>query len=318
MIEQMKAIQNLMMWGALVSAMCFSSCSNDEETDVNNGAVRITAAIGHDAVATPASRAAGTQWAAADAIGIFMVNHGATTLAGATGNKQYVTTRGDGAFTPAAGHEIYYPMDNSAVDFIAYYPYADNATLGTSLDITIATTQTDATQAATDLMWAKADNSGSGYTKDGNATVALTFGHCLSKLTMHCKVDPSVGAPALLDLTTVTIRGMNTSAGFDLAAGALGAASGTPADIAPRKLSAAPAGFHGAYDAIVLPAAYAAGNLAVDFTIYGEDFTWNVDPVTFLPGYEYIYEVTITRTKVTATGTIKPWNPVNKGPVTAE
>lgn len=186
-------------------------------------------------------------------------------------------------------------------------------------ELGIATTQTDATQAATDLMWAKADNNGSGYTKGRNTTVALTFGHCLAKLTMNCKVDASVGAPEVLDDGTVTIHGMNTGMIFAFASGTVRVMPNSFADITPRKAATVPAGFHATYDAIILPDAYADGQVTVDFTTAGgETFTWNVGAITLEPGHEYIYEVTITRTKVVANCTIKPWDTENKGPVTAE
>lgn len=318
---KMKLKKTILLMTTLAVAALIISCTNDnDEATANDGAVRFTAGIGREAVATPQTRAAGTEWAAMDKIGIFMVDHGTTSIAEAAQNKQYVTDKGDGAFTPAVGHEIYYPMDNNhAVDFIAYYPYRDDASTNAQLEIEIATTQTDATQAATDLMWTKADNSGSGYTKGRNTTVALTFGHCLAKLTMNCKVDASVGAPEVLDAATVTIHGMNTLMRFTPGLGILGVVPNSPADITPRKAATVPAGFHATYDAIILPDAYADGQLAVDFTTAGgETFTWNVGAIDLEPGHEYIYEVTITRTKVVANCTIKPWDTVNKGPVTAE
>ena len=121
MIEIMKAIKNLVMLSTFAGAMCFSSCSNDEDVnEVNNGEVRFTAGIGHQAVATPAaSRAADTAWDAGDKIGIFMVKHGETTIAESASNKKFTTATGDGNFTPVTGYEIYYPMDASPVDFIS-------------------------------------------------------------------------------------------------------------------------------------------------------------------------------------------------------
>lgn len=317
---KMKLKKTILLMTTLAAAALITSCTNDnDETTANDGAVRFTAGIGREAVATPQTRAAGTAWGAGDEIGIFMVDHGSTHIAEDADNKQYVTDKSDGAFTPAVGHEIYYPMDNNhAVDFIAYYPYREDIDFSTVLEIEIATTQTDATQAATDLMWAKADNNGSGYTKGRNTTVALTFGHCLAKLKMNCKVDASVGAPEVLDGGTVTIHGMNTFMKFSFFLGALEVMSNSIEDITPRKAATVPAGFHATYDAIILPNAYADGQVTVDFTTAGETFTWNVGDITLEPGHEYIYEVTITRTKVVANCTIKPWDTENKGPVTAE
>lgn len=300
-----------------LAAVCLASCDKNEDISANDGAVHFSASIGHEAVATPQSRAAGTAWHPGDDIGIFMVGHGTATIADFHAeNRQYTTATGDGNFTPVGNAHIWYPMDNSAVDFIAYYPYADGAKLSTDLKVKIAADQTDKTQRATDLMWAKANNSGTGYTKDANKKVEFTFGHCLSKLTMNCTVDASVGDGSLLDNATVTIKGMNTVSTFDLRTGTLSGIPGTPADIAPRKLATAT--FHGTYDAIILPGAYVADALTVEFTLNGEPFVWNVEAMEFKPGHEYIYKVRITRTGVSATGTITQWSSVEKDEVTAE
>lgn len=313
----MKSKKTIVMLSAL-AALCLTSCNNDDEVSVNEGKVRFTASIGKEAVATPQSRAAGTEWASGDEIGIFMVNHGTTDIADGAENRQYTTAKGTGQFTPVTGNEIYYPMDNSAVDFIAYYPHSDGAQLATVLPIEIALAQTGDTQRDTDLMWAKANNATKGYTKDAPTTVDFTFGHCLSKLTMNCTVDASVGDASLLADAKVTIKGMNTVNTFDLRTATLGATPTTVADIAPRRLSDATVGYHGTYDAIILPAAYADNALKVEFTINGETFVWDVEAVEFKPGHEYIYKVKITRTGVTATGTITPWTPVDKDEVTAD
>ena len=168
-------------------------------------------------------------------------------------------------------------------------------------------------------MWAKANNdNGKGYNKVRNATVAFTFGHCLSKLTMNCKLDASVGV-ANLDGAKVTIHGMNTVSTFDLKTGKQHGTPENPADITPRKLATPTANFDATYDAIILPAGYSAGAVTVDFEIGSDTYTWNVDTVTFEAGNEYIYEVEITRSNVKVTGTINPWNPVtHQGPVYAE
>ena len=319
MIEIMKAIKNLVMLSTFAGAMCFSSCSNDEDVnEVNNGEVRFTAGIGHQAVATPAaSRAADTAWDAGDKIGIFMVKHGETTIAESASNKKFTTATGDGNFTPVTGYEIYYPMDASPVDFIAYYPHANAVTLDADIPVEIATTQTTASQATCDLLWARANGtSGNGYNKESTSAVALTFGHCLTKITMNCKLDASVGV-SNLDAATVTIKGMNARNTFDLKTGTLGTPA-KPTAITPRKLAAPVATYAATYDAIILPATYAADVVSVDFGIGNETFTWDAKATTFKPGTEYIYEVTIRRTGVTAEGTITPWEPINKGGVIAE
>ena len=208
-------------------------------------------------------------------------------------------------------------MDASPVDFIAYYPHANAVTLDADIPVEIATTQTTASQATCDLLWARANGtSGNGYNKESTSAVALTFGHCLTKITMNCKLDASVGV-SNLDAATVTIKGMNARNTFDLKTGTLGTPA-KPTAITPRKLAAPVATYAATYDAIILPATYAADVVSVDFGIGNETFTWDVKATTFKPGTEYIYEVTIRRTGVTAEGTITPWEPINKGGVIAE
>lgn len=318
----MNVIRSLTTLCALAGAVCLSSCSSDDVADVSNdGRVRFTAGIGNQAVATaPATRASGSEWASGDAIGIFMVEHGTVDVEKDDKNKKFITLGGNDVFTPTTGNEIYYPMiDNKKVDFIAYYPYKENVSFTTALSVTIATDQTTTdAQAGCDLMWAKADKNGNGYTKDADAAtpVAFTFGHCLAKLTMNCTVDASVGAT--FNNATVTISGMNTQSTFDLKTATLGAPENEQA-IIPRKLATPNKDFDATYDAIILPGSYGANKLSVTFDISGEPFIWQVDAIEFEPGKEYIYEVVIRRTGVSATGTITPWDPVTKDdPVYAE
>lgn len=313
----MKSKKTIVILSAL-AAVCLSSCDKNEEVSAGDGTVRFTAGIGKDAVATPQTRASGTAWGAGDNIGIFMVGHGTTVITESATNKKYTTATGNGTFTPVTGNEIYYPTNEVApVDFIAYYPHRDAATLTADIPVDIPAAQTDATQADADLMWARADNATAGYTKETASPVKFTFGHCLSKLTMNCTLDANVAA-AMPAAATVTIHGMHTHNTFDLATATLGTTSSTVADIAPRRLTTIPANTDAVYDAIILPGKYAANVLAVDFTIGSEVFTWDVDAIEFEPGHEYIYNVTITRTGVKAEGTIVGWEPVDKGKVTAE
>lgn len=300
---------------ALTGAMMVASCSkSDDIQDGDKQPVRFSGAIEGQVAATPASRAADDQWGN-DAIGVFMVEHGGTTVSESVVNFQYTTT-GNGNFTPASS-VIYYPM-SGAVDFIAYYPYADGVTLDKTIAVTIGD-QTDAGQPTFDLLYAKADKGGSGYTKEDKDAVALKFDHKLAKIVMNCKADASVGATSLNDMT-VTIKGTNSKNTFDLKTGTLGTAE-TPADVTARKIATAD-GFGASYDAIIMPGEYGANTIIVEFTIDGETFTWDVSEAhaKFDGGNEYTYAVNITRTGVSVSGSITPWKTDgnNRGEVTAE
>lgn len=309
----------MILWGGIMLAAALTSCDKNEEAAVlDNGQVRFTASISKEAVAKPQSRAAGTQWAAGDDIGIFMVNHGTNAIAEGSDNRQYTTLAGNGIFTPVLDNEIFYPMNlATTVDFIAYYPYQEGSKLGSTFPVKVSGTQTAASQAEIDMMWAKADNGGNGYTKENKTGVALNFSHRLSKLTMNCKLDPSIGVSSMPDDATVTIKGMYQEIEIAFEDARLIPINGTD-DISPRRFDTAPTGFHAAYDAIIVPMSYAAGEVTVDFIINGEPFIWKVEGTQFESGSNHVYEVLITRTGIKATGSIQDWTTVVKGPVIAE
>lgn len=302
----------LVMMGAAVLMFGLASCSvNDDIGDDNQPqAVRFSGGIANQALpdGAPTTKAAGTVWGN-DAIGIFMVKNGDVSTVHAA-NKQY-TTQGDGNFTAVAGNEIYFPLTGPAVDFIAYYPYDGGSTLTTPINVEIATEQTDANQPDFDLLWAKAYNSGSGYTK-ATPNVALAFEHKLSKIVMNCTAHASVTAP-LTDMT-IRIEGMKTKNTFDLSNGAMSGTADTPANIAPRMID------NGSkYDAIILPETYAANAVTVTFTLTnGEPYVWKVPAVTFGSGKEHVYTITLKKTGVEVTGTINPWTSGTGGSGTAE
>ncbi len=313
---------------AIALATLLASCGKETPNENPGGpvAVSFTAGIEEaaagDPAALPSTRASGTEWADGDAIGIFMVGHGGATVAEGAANRQYVTapggsagssSAGDGAFAPAtAADAMYYPMDGSAVDFVAYYPFAADASLDTPLPVAVATAQSADNQSTFDLLWAKADT---GYSKNSSGAVALSFGHSLAKIVMNTVAGTGVAAADLAGMT-VSITGMNTRASFDLSDGTLDA-PGTPAAITPRTATDG-----SAYDAIILPGSYSADAVKVLFTLdgSGETFTWTLTAAeaAFEAGSEYIYEVTLSRTGVSVTGTITPWNTIDRLGVTAE
>ena len=86
---------NYLFIGKVVLMM--TACSNDEnETQVNDGRVAVSFAGG--ITLTRATTDAGE---ANDGIGIYMLEHGTKTVADGAANRKYVTTAGNGEFTPA-------------------------------------------------------------------------------------------------------------------------------------------------------------------------------------------------------------------------
>jgi hypothetical protein len=269
-------------------------------------AVRFSSNIGGLAslVRSSALKASGTAWAGNDAIGVFMVNHGSNDVRNEATNKRYVTATGNGNFAPAAADTIYYPVNGDKVDFIAYYPYVSSiSTLGAYA----VNVSDQSAPAAIDLLYAKADNSSAGYDESNTSSVALTFSHKLSKLTLNIAAPTAstlITAPDLASMT-VSIAGLNTQASFNLAAGTLGAAS-APAAITPYVVTAG-----AKYEAILLPGDFSGVSVTFGVTAGSSpgNYVWNIPNGAFEAGKEYVYSVSFTGASndVSVTGVINPW-----------
>ena len=106
-----------------MAALMIAACSNNEnEPQVDDGRIAVSFA---GEITLP--RATTDTWEANDGIGIYMLEHGMKTVTDGATNRKYVTTAGDGKFTPAGTEQtIYFPLNaDEKVDFIAYYPQTD-------------------------------------------------------------------------------------------------------------------------------------------------------------------------------------------------
>lgn len=301
---------------AIVAAsVAFTSCDKNATTVQNNdGKVRFTSGIN----ATPGSRATidadgNSLWEAGDPVGIYMVEHGTADVVGDNANVKYTAAQAGPSTTfTDAGDAIYFPMDEAQeVDFIAYHPYNAAVTGFTyPVDLSVQTSQT-----AIDLMTAKADKSGAGYTKaDGRTGMVMNFAftHQLAKLVMNVTKDASVSDK----ITAVSIIGMNTTATYDLTVVGGITSPGTPAAITPCTVTA-----EQKYEAILLPVGSLTAAHTVTFTTdSGETYVWKMSQQ--IPQLEagkiYTYDVNVTKYAVTASGSINNWEVGSKGSGTAE
>lgn len=284
-----------------VAALTFAACSNNENeltgTDGQPVPVEFTASVG-----VTETRAVDQTWSPADAIGIFMVKAGQTFLpeqiSEGAENIRYVVDAGKTNGFKADGSTIYYPMDDSEVDFYAYYPQGSVTKEETTAHYLYAVnvaTQTD--QEALDLMYS--DNV-KGKKKTDKAA-ALTFKHQLCKIVLT--VEPGEGvSDSDLDGLTVKVNGQKTTATFDLTSGVL-KDDAAAADITLYKQADAYV-----YEAILLPA---AASRTFEFDLNnGHDapFTWDMNK-ELAGGSKYTYTVRLNRTGVEVTGQIEAWNP---------
>ena len=280
----------------LIGGLSLSACSN-EEMPVDNGRVALQVTSGIQ------TRAYDNQWEADDRIGIF--GHPQDADQTAWSNVQYVTSNGgsNGSFAPAPYETtIYLPVDDSKLDFIAYYPY--KADLGNDNIYTVdVTDQSD--QGNIDLMAA------SKQTADRiNPKVAFNFVHKLSKIEFTFKAGDGMAAADLAGMK-VQLTNQQPKATFDVTKpeGEVSVITGEPATIT---LLTATDGTSS--EGIVLPSAnFDDMTLQLELTS-GESFNWELSNSTaekFEAGHKYVYNITVNRSDLGVTSTIADWEEGN-------
>ena len=285
----MKTMTKFLALPLLVGAMV--SCSTEDtapSTQNDKVAVQFTGSISVN------TSAAGTAWAEGDRIGIFMTGTkqplSADAIQEGVDNFCY-QSNGSIGFSPISGGKtIFFPIDGD-VDFYSYYPHT------TVSDYKVALNVRDQTkQEAIDFMYAKTE----GCNK-ANPQVDLKFFHKLSNLVLE--VQPGSGLTQEdLKKMTVTVKGQNTKATFNLADGTISGEE-NPADITMKTTEAGKL-----YEAILLPTEEASRVIEFDLQNgYDAPFVWTM-PVKLEGGNRYHYTVVkLSRSAVDISGTIKPW-----------
>lgn len=302
--------QSILMVAAL---LLLAGCSNDNEgaaTPEGDGRVALEVSSGIE------SRAYDNKWESDDAIGIYMLKTGTATISEGAENRRYFTADGGSAFTATTEQTIYFPLDGSKVDFIAYYPYQKTLTNGAfTLDIS---TQTDLS--AIDLMTAGTKTTEAEPLDKNHYKVHFKFAHRLTKLELNISNGRGITAENLKGLK-VEVTNQRTSGSYDPLFEAFGVDS-KPVQTVELNTNA-----DGTLaQAILLPTTMDGINPIVAgreflFTLKstGEVFRWSVpDDKSFERGDKNIYNITINRSGVEVTATIEKWNEVDNGEIEAE
>ena len=285
----MKKMTKFFALALLAGAMV--SCSTEDTTpSTQNGkvAVQFTGGINVN------TRAAGVAWADGDKIGIFMTDTkqplSADAISEGVDNVCY-QSNGSIAFSPVSGGKtIFFPIDGD-VDFYSYYPHTTVSDYKVALDVTDQTKQE-----AIDFMYAKTE----GCNK-ATPQVFLKFYHKLSNLVLE--VQPGNGLTEEdLKKMTVTVKGQNTKATFNLADGTI-SGEGNPTDIKMKTTQAGKL-----YEAILLPTEEASRVIEFDLNNgYDAPFVWTM-PAKLEGGNRYHYTVVkLSRSAVDISGNIEPW-----------
>ena len=278
-----------------LAALLLTACQNDEETMQTDARVALQVTSGIQ------TRAYDATWEANDEIGIFGFTQGDAPAQAYT-NVRYVTTGGDGAFTPD-GTTIYLPTDGSSLDFVAYYPYTATAMTDGVYTVNV-TDQSD--QSAIDLMAA-----GTQTADRSKNTVAFNFEHKLSKIVLTFKPGDGMALSELAGMK-VQLTNQQPKATFDVTQpdGEVVVGTNTPATLT---LNTDADGMSS--EGIVLPSANFDGmTLHLELSDGGGFFNWDLNNSKadkFEAGKKYVYDITVNRSRLDVTATIEDWAPGN-------
>lgn len=276
-------------------ALSLAACNNEEITPNPDTRVALQVTSGIQ------TRAYNTTWEAGDDIGIFGFTQGDASTE-AYSNVRYVTTGGDGAFTPD-GTTIYLPTDGSSLDFVAYYPHATDLENG----IYMVDVEDQSDQSTIDLMAA-----GTQTANRIKNTVTFNFEHKLSKIVLTFK--PGDGM-ALSELTGMKVQLTNQQlkATFDVTQpdGEVVVGTNTPATLTLNTDADGTSS-----EGIVLPSANFDGmTIHLELSDGGSFFNWDLNNSQnadkFEAGKKYVYDITVNKTRLDVTATITDWTPGN-------
>lgn len=192
----MKRFNILLVMSALIGS--FTSCSQDTENDFVPSAQVVNFDVNISKTRT-VTEGKVTSFIEDDQIGVFGMKRGTTEILNP--NVKYAYTD-NGKWL--ADKSITYPLDNSPINFYAYYPYGDYQT--THFDFVISSDQSkDNGYEQSDLLLAKNEEA-----LPGDGAVSLQFKHLMAMI----EVKPVL--PNGVTLTAVTLLHAATTSSVDL------------------------------------------------------------------------------------------------------
>lgn len=189
--------------GLLMALQACNANRSDSPTGETQREIYFTSSIDDRA----ASRASNNHWDEGDRIGVFMLKTDDKQVEAA--DVPYLTSKGDGYFTPA-GTPLTYPEDGSKVDLIAYYPYDETATDYQQYTVDVTN---QSKQEAIDFMVSN-NLTGRDFSL---GTSNLQFRHLLSKVVVNIVPD---GEGSINSIQAVA-KALHTQATVNLSDGTL-------------------------------------------------------------------------------------------------
>lgn len=277
-----------------LATLLLTACQNDEETMQTDARVALQVTSGIQ------TRAYDDLWEENDDIGIFGFTQGDAPAQAYT-NVRYVTTGGNGAFTPD-GTTIYLPTDGSSLDFVAYYPHTTDLENG----IYTVDVEDQSDLSTIDLMAA-----GMQTANRIKNTVTFNFEHKLSKIVLSFDAGDGMALSELAGMK-VQLTNQQTLATFNVTQpdGEVVVGTNTPATLT---LNTTDDGMSS--EGIVLPSAnFDSMTLHLELEDGGSFFNWDLNNSKadkFEAGKKYVYDITVNRSRLDVTATIEDWAPGN-------
>ena len=275
--------------------LSLAACNNEEITPNPDTRVALQVTSGIQA------RAYNATWEANDEIGIFGFTHGDAPTQAYT-NVRYMTKSGNGTFTPD-GTTIYLPVDDSYLDFVAYYPHTISLTADGiyAVDVTDQSIQKDIDLMAAGMQTANRIKN----------TVTFNFEHKLSKIVLNFADGDGMDESELAGMK-VQLTNQQTKALFEVTKPDGEVVVGTDSPIDITLLTDANGT---SSEGIVLPSANFDGmTLHLELADGRSFFNWDLNNSKadkFEAGKKYVYDITVNRSGLGVTATITDWTPGN-------
>lgn len=295
-----------------VAALALAACSNDNEPatpDDGPVAARVNASIERTM-----TRAAGTDWATGDRIGISTVGNTLTQY-------ENIPYQYDGTVFSPADEAIYYQDAQEQVTFNAYYPFDGTPSIIPALidATTSADYQTAEKQPEIDFLFAKGAT-GSKAHPTVNFTGDHAFRHCMSQITLTFIEGSDMSFSGFL--TSYTLKGLKLFGTFNPKTGIAKPIENAPAKdlgitlsdvtVNERTYTASP---------VILFPQDMEGKIGIEVTVEGQTYkaTLTIPGGKALEaGNNYTWPVTVSKTGMSVgRAEIKDWTPVQGDGTTA-
>ncbi len=270
-----------------IAALALSSCNKENTTEIGSESVAVKFTNG------VITRASDSEWAQGDKVGIYMFTTLTTTPYGDNSNIEYINSAEAGSTATFSvvdvAQTIYYPLDGTNVDFVAYYPYSDSK-VGATDHIYEVDVNDQSDKPAIDLLISN------NLTNKSVNTAALEFNFYHALAQLNVVVNSGVGSPSL-DGLEIMVKGLINSAEYTITSDNINFGSTEATDLTILD-----------GEAIVIPQTSTI-SFAVKTTDNQIGFETSSSPVIFEQGKITTVTLTLNRTSVNYEGdsTITDW-----------